>query len=413
MILFPLQTGVGLVSYDVSENDTLDFREVYVVTENLRQCAFMYLVLETATKHRGYCLGTAQSDSVVSLYSQIVDVRHSNLSLSSVSDPQGPVRVQVHLESLSNLVYFENPGDRCFVQQGGHVVLMERGYLVDHIFSNHNFNNAFYEVDSSCVSSSRLRRTRGTCYVAAYCRGMWTIVNTKQLSSDFFSEVEYGQVFVCPNREFLGFMNDTLSVYATDRSLSRNVSFPIGQDIRRGDCAIVNDKLVFVATLNDGRTFLFEFGSSDAMSYRQIGESDQSATSTTVVDGVVFVNNGNESLAYDVRSRCVQAPISTPHNFILANVFTTSSTALCRCPAFPNPTSTSVTPSSTLEVEMESSSSVLLPVSSPMPTSSTVMNPPDSKVQLLPILVPVCMIIITVVAAVPIITVLAVWISRW
>ena len=375
VVLFPLATGVGLVSYDVSENDTLDFREVYVVTENPRRCAFVYF-LETIARYRGYCLDTAAS--VPFLYSQRIVITHNNLSLSHVDEPDGMVRTRIYeFRSLSNFVYIQD-ADGCLSSQGDHVVFMESGFLVDHRFSNHDFVEHI-EVDSSCVESSRLTRIPQTCILAVQCGGKLTFVDIavrpsgQQLSP--ITEVEFGQVFVCPNREFLGFRNDTLSVYTTDRSLSRNVSFPIGQDIRRGDCAIVNDELVFVASLSDGRSFLFEFGSSDAVPYRQLGESDQSVTSATVVDGVVFVNNDNESLAYDIRSRCVQDPISTPHNFVLANVFTTSSTALCRCPAFPNPTSTSVTPSSTLEVEMESSSSVLLPVSSPMPTSSTVMNP--------------------------------------
>ena len=378
------------MSYDVSENDTLDFREVYVVTENPRQCTFVYF-LETVARYRGYCLDT--DASLPFLYSQRIVITHNNLSLSLVDEPDGMVRTRIYeFRSLSNFVYIQD-ADGCLSSQGDHVVFMESGFLVDHRFSNHDFVEHI-EVDSSCVESSRLTRILRTCILAVQCGGMLTFVDIavrasgQQLSP--ITEVNFGQVFGCPNRKFLGFRNDTLSVYATDRSLSRNVSFPIGQDIRRGNCAIVNNELVFVAALSDGCTFLFEFGSSDAMSYRQLGESDHSVMSATVVDGVVFVNSDNESLAYDITSRCVQDPISTPHNFILANVFTTSSTALCHCPAFPNPSSTLVVPSSTLEIEMERSPSVLLPVSSLMPTLSTVMNPPNSKAQLLySILLPV------------------------
>ena len=417
------------MSYNVSENDTLHFREVYVVTENPQQCTFVYF-LKTVARHRGYCLDTAAS--VPFLYSQRVVITHNNLSLSHVDEPDGMVRTRIYgLRSLSNFVYFQD-ADRCLSSQGDHVVFMESGYLIDHSFSNHDFV-VHMQVYDSCVESSRLTRIPQTCILAVQCGGKLTFVDiaspvsTQQLSP--ITEVDFGQVFVCPNREFLGFRNDTLSVYTTDRSLSRNVSFPVSQDIHRGVCPIVNQRPVFVAALSDGRTFLFDFGSSDAMSYRQLGESDQSVTSTTVVDGVVFVNSDNESLAYDITSRCVQDPISIPHNFGLANVFTTSSTAVCLCPAIPD--STSVVPSSTLEVEMERSSTIFpvtffstrtrptlthslptpslpsgfepssptqsRPIVSPMPSSSTVMitseNSDSQTGHLTLILVPVAIIV--------------------
>ena len=167
--IFPLRSGIGLVSYDhLKVENTLSYREQFVLTQTFPNCTFMYF---TGTREVvGYCLDLSAEQSY--MYSLRIGIRYDNLSLSIVRQHNVGERVKlINLVSLSNLVFFDfdqDPIDRCFSNEDGHVVCLENGEVLDHSFSDEQFTFKEPRI-SACSSASRLLHVGTTCKLVAYC----------------------------------------------------------------------------------------------------------------------------------------------------------------------------------------------------------------------------------------------------
>ena len=343
--MFPLQTGIGLVSYDAI-NDTLVFREKFILTQTLQHCTFMYFIETRGIQ--GYCLGPPSDE--ISLYTLEITITYGDLSSSSVQDSRFDEDFTVYnLDTLSNFILYS--GTMCFLSnEGNHVVFLESGYFIDQSFGDLEFIEI--PTNGACSGVSRLQRVGSSCQIATQCDGPIAVFDINNGEFPQKPEFESGQFFVCPDQLFVEFINDTLALYSrtgSERQFVNDTNFPF-EHISQGACTVVKEQLVLILTLDDGRTFLIDFVQS---SYRQLGESNHSAIVPSEVNGqIVAVNNGSETLIYNLPClSCCQQPIAVvPNNFVLIDYISMSHTdTQCLCSVSPSPsTSATVIPPTSL-----------------------------------------------------------------
>ena len=329
--IFPLQSGIGLVSYDrLSDEDTLVYRDQFVLTRIFPNCSFMYFT--GMREVVGYCLDLSAERSY--MYSLRIGIQYDNLSQSVLKQHKVGERVElIDSASLSNFIFFDfnpNPTDRCFSNEAGHVVCLENGEVLDHGFSDEQF--VFKELRiSACSSVSRLLRVGTTCKLVAYCDDKVFLFEVHQDQPTVLSDGSSGQVFVCPDLQTVKLTNRNLSLHTdTGTSTGTSIPFPL-ERIRQGNCFIIDNHYLFFATLVDGRTLLSNFTSA---SYRQLGASEHATYVPSMVKGQIgLVHDENKTLVYDLSLPCPQEPTVIPDSFVLANFFSTGARDRCWCPS--------------------------------------------------------------------------------
>ena len=336
--VFPLQTGIALVSYDVI-NDTLVFRDKFILTQMLQDCTFMYFIDTRGIQ--GYCLGPPADE--IPLYTLEITITYGDLSSSSVQDSRFDEDFTVYnLDTLSNFILYS--GTMCFLSDdGNHVVFFESGFIIDQSFSNGEFDDDY---DGDCFGVSQLQRVGDSCQIVTECDGQVTVFDINngefQLVQPKFTS---GQIFVCTEQLFVEFINGTLALFSqtgSERQFVNDTSFPF-EDIAWGACTVVKEQLKLTLTLNDGRTFLVDFVQS---SYYQLGESNPAMVVSSEVNGqVVAVNNGSETLFYDLPCCSLQPAAVLQENFVLVNYMSMSRTdARRQCRISPSPSATVIPP---------------------------------------------------------------------
>ena len=324
VVMFPLDSGIGLVSFDYStRNDTLVYRDQFLLLQNKPNCSFIYFVEELI----GYCLDL----NLPKIRAFLINIDFVDLTASTIQrrDNAYEVKDLLNVASLSNLVYFTRHGfDECFTNEGNHVLFLDEGDLLDHSFTDGQISFNEISIDSTC---SRLHRVGDNmCRLAAHCNSKVVLFGTQvHVEQTSFTVAEYGQTFFCPTEDFVGFERKTLSLHHKNgQRFGNSVSFPFGE-IRQGDCLNMANKFFFVATIDDGRTLLVNF--RDA-SYRRLGESDLSTVVPAKVEGhFAIVNNGSETDFYNFGLACMPEPLIIPNNFIFATFFSTMTMDQCRC----------------------------------------------------------------------------------
>ena len=328
--IFPLNSGIGLVSYDYLDTDnTLIFREQFVLTQTVPDCTYMYFT--EAREVVGYCLDLHSRDQPY-MHSLRIGVHHSMLNQSIVRRHNTGESIRlINLGSLSDLVFFDfhrDPVKRCFPDEGGHIVCLENGEVLDHSFSGENF--VFYLPHiSECSNTSRLFHVGATCKLAAHCNDKVFLFEVHQDQATALSNGGSGQVFVCPDLHIVKSRTGTLSLQTESGTQTGKIdSFPL-ERIRQGDCFIVDNHYIFFATLVDGRTLLANFTGA---SYQQLGTSEHATYIPSGVKGQIgLVHNGNDTVVYDLSLTCNQERMVVPDNFILANYFSTGTRDQCWC----------------------------------------------------------------------------------
>ena len=361
--MFPLSSGIGLVSYDHrTEEDTLLYREQFVLTQAFPNCTYMYF---TQTREVvGYCLDLHSRDRPY-MYSLRIGIQHDNLNQSIVRQHNSGESIELYnFASLSNFVFFDSdqdPADRCFSDEDGHIVCLENGEVLDHSFSGELFTLYLPRI-SACSSASQLFHVGTTCKLVAHCSDNVFLFKIHQDQPTVLSNGSSGQVYVCPDLQLVKFRNGTLSLHTENGT--KFVSFP-HEIIHQGDCLIINRHYIFFATLVDGRTLLTNFSS---LAYRQLGVSGHAIDIPSRVKGQIgLVHNGSDTLVYDLSLPCQQEPTVIPSNFILANYFSTDARDWCWCPTDLRPSTsihqTTVAPTSENNSQgLVISLSVILPV---------------------------------------------------
>ena len=355
--IFPLNSGIGLVSYDyLSTNDTLVYREHFVLTQTFPDCTYVYF---TETREVvGYCLYLYSRDRPY-MYSLRIGIQYNQLNQSIVRQHKGGERIgPINLASLSDFVFFDfhrDPVDRCFSDEGGHIVCLENGDVLDHSFSGEDFTH-YHPHISECSNASRLFHVGSTCKLVAHCSGKVFLFEVQQDQAAVLSDGSSGQDFVCPDLRIVKVRNGILSLLTeNDSQTGKFVPFP-RERIRQGDCFIIGSHYIFVATLADGRTLLSNFTST---SYQQIGVSEHATYVPSWVEGQIgLVHNRSETLVYDLGLPCRQEPTVIPGNFILTNYFLSDTGDLCWCPALSGPASESNTAGPANESSTASSTSI-------------------------------------------------------
>ena len=335
--VLPLSSGIGLVSYNYNmysdTSDTLVYREQFVLTQAFPSCTYMYF---TQTREVvGYCLDLSGER----LYSLRIGIQHGNLSQSIVRQHNSGESVKLfNLVSLSNFVFFDSnrdPFDGCFPDEDGHIVCLENGEILDHSFSGEAFILYHLHI-GACSNGSQLSHVGTTCKLVAHCSDKVFLFEIDQDQPTILSNGSSGQVFVCPNLQFVRSRNGSLSLHAENGAQTRKLtSLPLKR-IRQGDCLIINNHYIFFATLVDGSTILANFTSS---SYRQLGASRHAMYVPSKVKGEIgLVHNESDTLVYDLSLPCQQEPAVIPDNFILANYFSTGTRrGRCWCTADSGP----------------------------------------------------------------------------
>ena len=335
VVMFPLDSGIGLVSFDYSTfNDSLVYRDQFLLLRNEPNCTFVYFVEELI----GYCLDLNSPK----IRAFLINIDFVDLTASTIQrrDNAYEVKDLLNVASLSNLVYFTRHGfDECFTNEGNHVLFLDEGDLLDHSFTDGQISFNDISIDSTC---SRLHRVGDMCRLAAHCNSKVVLFDTQvHVEQTSFTVAEYGQTFFCPTEDFVGFERKTLSLHHKNgQRFGNSVSFPFGE-IRQGDCLNMANKFFFVATIDDGRTLLVDFS---GMSYRHLGESDLSTVVPAKVRGhFAIVNNGNETNLYNLGLPCMPEPLVIPNNFIFVTSFPSRTMEQYRCiePA-PGPVTSSI-----------------------------------------------------------------------
>ena len=335
VIIFPLSSGIGLVSYDyLSTSDTLVYKDQFVLTQTFPNCTYMYF---TETREVvGYCLDL--SGNHIYMYGLRIGIQHYNLSQSIVRQHNVGEKVKLfNLASLSNFVFLhsdQDPVHRCFPDEDGHIICLENGEVLDHSFSGEHFIPYLPHI-SECSNASRLFHVGTTCKLVAHCNDKVFLFEVHQDQAIALSDGSSGQVFVCPDLQIVKLRNRTLSLHTENGTQTRRLDpFPL-ERIRQGDCFIINKHYIFFATLVDGRTLLSNFTS---MSYQQLGTSEHTTYVPSRVEGQIgLVHNGSETLVYDLSLPCNQERTAIPDDFILASYFSTGTRGQCWCPSDSGP----------------------------------------------------------------------------
>ena len=361
VVLLPLELGIGMVSFNYSlPNDSLVFREKFLLPQNEPNCTYVYFVNEVI----GYCLEIDPPRiRAFRIYIDFHNLRSSSMQQNTF------VTLALHdITSLSNFVFFvQHIQDNCFDNEGNHVLFLNGGDIFDHSFLDERISRYPYErIDATC---SRLHRVGDVCDLAVHCNDSALILDTRGLKRDsIFTEAEYGQTFFCPSEDFVSFRNEVLTLHHSSREqFGSSVPFPF-DEIRRGHCLNVMGNFLLVATVDDGRVVVVNF--RDA-SYQTLGISDPSTMVLANVNShIAFVNNGSDTHFYNLGLACMPEPLVLPKNFVLATFFSTTTVDPCQCldPA----TTTNFSPIepvvSTLSPTMPSSPAVLV---SGSPSTST------------------------------------------
>jgi hypothetical protein len=126
VVIFPVDMGVALVSFDYSSrDDTFTNRDQYVLPNSVPDCTFIFFIEDLI----GYCLeiGTLR----ISAFRIHVDF--SALRSSSIQQSTFVTTTLRDITSLSNFVFFsQNKQDNCFDNEGNHVLFMNGGDFFDH-----------------------------------------------------------------------------------------------------------------------------------------------------------------------------------------------------------------------------------------------------------------------------------------
>ena len=394
VVLLPLESGIGMVSFNYfMHNDSLSFRERFLLQQNMPDCTFVFFIEELI----GYCL--EPDPAKIRAFRIRINFTNLNASMIHRREDTSEVADLVNIANLSNFVYFiRHKFDGCFPNEGNHVIFLDQGDLFDHSFTDGLFLFPHVHIDSTC---SKLHRVGDSCELAAHCDGKVVLFDTRwPMERMSFTEAEYGQTFFCPNGDFIRFEHEHLSLHHRNRQqFGSRILFPF-EEIRRGRCLRVDDKFFFIATTDNGnRTVLVNFSDT---SYQNLGNSDPSTIVPTKVKGrTIIVNNGSETHFYNLDLPCLPEPLVLPKNFVFATSALFSTGALDRYQCHPATTMSlspieravpiiSPTPSTssaefmsgspslsslptTVEprlLEMASTVSILLPMSTNIPRSS-------------------------------------------
>lgn len=326
VLVFPLDSGIGLVSFDYfALDDSFIYREKFLLPNHVPGCTFVYFTEELIA----YCL-EFQPPRVraVTLY-----VKFTNLRDSSILQDASVVSNLRDSTSLSNFVVIvQDKQNDCFPNEGDHVLFLNGGSVFDHsILDGQIYEHTDARIDATCSRVDHIGG-RTSCDLAVYCLGR-TIVASIQDGEEhtpiIYAEEEYGKTFFCPSKDFVSFRNETLAVHHPNGAqFGTSVSFPFSK-IRDGHCVNVTHNFFFVATVSSGVTVVVDF--SDGL-YRQIGDADPSAVVPTKVKGqLAIVNNGSETDVYHVGLECAVKSLALPGNFVLAASLSTSTIDPCQC----------------------------------------------------------------------------------
>ena len=371
IVVFPLDTGIGLVSFNYStRDDTLIYRDHFLLPQNVPDCTFIHFVVLVNVEIIGYCVELHPSKirafkihvELLNLTKSLILRRQDTFEISDLSD----------ITSLSNFVFFfQDRLDSCFNNEGNHVLFLNGGEIYDHSFFDGRISPFMYEgIDATCSS---LHRVGSICNVVAHCNSSTLVFDTRgQEHNSIFTEAEYGQTFFCPSEDFISFRNGVLTLHDQSRVQFGNpVSFPLGE-IYEGHCLNVDDNFFFVAIIDDGGTILVNF--TDA-SYRGLGDCDFSTAvpPARVKDHFAIVNNGSDTQVYNLGLACMPEPLVLPRNFRLVTSFSTRTMDQCRCLEPSITTTISPSEPSVPEISPTLSSSPVVLVSDSPSTSTTSM----------------------------------------
>ena len=329
VVLLPLESGIGLVSFDSSTlNDSLIYRDQFLVSQGIPDCTFVFFVEELQVII-GYCLEFEPAK----LYAFRIRINFTSLNASTIVRREDASEVQelLNIANLSNLVYFiRHEFDGCFQNERNHVIFLDQGDLFDHSFMDGRFLFPHIHIDSSC---SRLHRIGDECGLATHCDGRVVLFDTREhIEQISITEAEYGQTFFCRSGEFVGFEHEMLSLYdKSHQPFGNRVSFPFGK-IRQGRCVNVNDNFFFIATTDSSSTSTILVNFSDT-TYQHLGSSDLSTVVPARVKGeITIVNNGSVSEVYNLGLMCTPEPLLVHEsNFVLVTFFTSETIDRYRC----------------------------------------------------------------------------------
>ena len=322
VVLFPVDMGVALASFDYSNlDDTFVYREQYILPNSIPDCTFVFFIEDLI----GYCLEAKTSYRIIAFR---IYVDFSALSSSSIRQSALVTQTLDDITSLSNFVFFHQLiQDNCFDNEGNHVLFINNRHFFDHGLLNERISRHFDErIDSTC---SRLHRVGSVCSLAVHCNNSVLLITTRGQGS-IFTEAEYGQTFFCPNEDFVSFQNGTLTLHhPSGLQFGNSISFPLGE-IDEGYCLHVSGNFFFIATMDNGRTLLVNF--TDA-SYQELGICDFSMAvpPARVKDHFAIVNNGSDTQVYNLGLACMPEPLVIPGNFHLVTTFSTRTMDWCRC----------------------------------------------------------------------------------
>ena len=338
VVMFPLDSGIGVVSFDYSShNDTLTYRDQFLLPQNLPNCTFIHFVELVNARVLGYCVELYPPR----IHAFKVRIELLNLAESSITRRSDTFEISDlnDVTSLSNFVFFvQRRQDNCFGNEGNHVLFLSGGEIYDHSFLDGVISqHSLEQIDSTCSS---LRRIGSVCDLAVHCNDSTLIIDTRgQGRGSVFTDAEYGQTFFCSSEDFVSFQNTTLTLHHPQ--FGNSISFPSGE-IHNGHCLNVANKFFFVATIGDGQTVLVDFTDG---SYRGLSDGDFSTAVPLVrVRGhFAFVNNGSHTLVYNLGLSCMPEPLMLPADFRLVTTFSTRTMDQCQC-LEPSTTTTTVSP---------------------------------------------------------------------
>ena len=334
VVVLPFGDGVGLVSYQSSSSYSMIVREKLFLPYDPQSCvpAFFTPFIYSLVPFYGYCFDLV-NHAIENMVVNVVFDRLNGSSLQSTSS------LSFKFESsslLSDFIHFPERNENiCFstVNDGCTTFLQNSDVVYHRTRISEWFEPGSIGVPACSSSEPRLQRLGSECMLAAYCNRTTVLINASVMFNivTHFSNESDGNIFLCSSMYYVRFMNNFLSVHnvSSGEQISGSVSVD-AEKILLGDCLVSGDQVYFLTALNDARIILISFTDHSSV---LLGENmNRMLVPYIVIDKLVFVNSGTQSLVYNWTRMCTEDHAAIPINFDLVHSFIDQNIAKeCEC----------------------------------------------------------------------------------
>lgn len=348
----PLIRGVGLLSYNHSNND-LKFLEKYVLPiPESWQCRITSMYMLRTGRLLAHCLNLMRPENM--------NIRHFELSVNFTNIAssvlyEGNVRYRSEdlyaPDSFSGFVYA--PDTSCASGDPYHIYSVDDGYVLDF---RKEYSSYTFTYDPYCINHQGCQNVTKLAYVtrerlAVYCAGGRTILystcstptitesrsghcSVGQLSLKevaVFDSLVNGTPYFCSPDTYVLHKNNILTLVQNEDS-NRTIPLltPPTDPVVDASCSILDNEIFFLSFHQSGETYLTRVN-ENATTLIGRGILEHNIPPKIYHQRYTAVNNGSASLVVDFN--CVEPRVQVDRPYHLAVVVEAKATQKCECGA--------------------------------------------------------------------------------